>query len=71
MASVGICGVCAGVRGCARVCAAHAGLVRGYAQVYVDVCVIVSGCTRVCVGVCRCAQLCGMNFQNFFWRIES
>ena len=50
MASVGICGVCAGVRGCARVCAAHAWLVHGYAQVYVDVCVIVSTCRRA---MCR------------------
>ena len=33
-----------------------------------------AGMCGVCAGVCgcvRCAQVCGMNFQNFFWRIES
>ena len=26
---------------------------------------------RVCVDMHGCAHVCGMNFQNFFWRIES
>ena len=82
-----MCGMCAGVCGCARV---YLG-VRGCAQV----CAGVLGCVRVCMGVrwvcagvhgcAGCAQLCagvrrfaqeyacmcGMNFQNFFQRIES
>ena len=29
------------------------------------------GCVWVWVGVLGCGQLCGMNFQNFFRRIES
>ena len=63
----GISGYVWGVRGCARVCAG----VRGCEQV----CLGVHGCARICVGVHKCAQVCvhgcGMNFQNFFWRIES
>ena len=59
-----MCGVCVGVRGCVRVCMG----VRW-------VCAGVYGCAQLCVGVRRFAQeyasMCGMNFQNFFWRIES
>ena len=84
---VGCVHVCAGVHGCARVCAGVHGClqvcasVRGYARVcvgmrecarvYTGVC----GCAQVCAGVCvdmhGCTHVCGMNFQNFFWRIES
>ena len=39
------------------------------------VCAGMCGCEPVCgcvwVGVGGCGQLCWMNFQNFFWRIES
>ena len=49
--------VCAGMHGCALVCAG----IQGWAW--------------VCVEVLRCAWVwegvCGMNFQNTFWRIES
>ena len=44
---------------------------------YVRVCKGVHGCAGVCAGVwvCvdmhACAHVCGMNFQNFFQRIES
>ena len=59
--------VCGGVPGCARVCTS----VRGCAWV----CAGVYGCAQLCVGVRRFAQeytyMCGMNFQNFFRRIES
>ena len=34
---------------------------------YVRVCMSVGGSGWVCTGV----HGCGMNFQNFFWRIES
>ena len=73
---MGMCGVCASVFGCARVCG-------GCARVCADmrecarVCAGVEGSAWVCVGVHRCAQVCvdmhgyGMYFQNFFWRIES
>ena len=76
-----MCGVCAGVRGCAQVCVG----VHGCAQVcpgmrkctymYMGVCgcewvgVAVHGCVWKCAGVCEC--VCWMNFQNIFWRLES
>ena len=45
----------------------------------------VHGCVQVCAGVCECVQvcavvrggawmctgMCGMNFQNTYWRLES
>ena len=63
---VGVCR-CGGVRGCAGVCMG----VGGSAQVWAGV----QGCARLCMGVRRFARryacVGGMNFQNFFWRIES
>ena len=56
-------GVCGGMRECARVCMG----VGRCAQV----CSGVGGNAQVCTGVCGCAHVYGMNFQNFFWRIES
>ena len=60
-------GVCAQVFACVYVFAG----VRGDAQV----CAGVHGCGSVqkggCAGVHGCVHVCGMNFQNFFWRIES
>ena len=35
------------------------------------VCAGVRRCGRVCTGMRRCVHVCGMNFQNFFQRIES
>ena len=92
-ASVGMCGMCAGVCGCALVCAGMRRCtwlcadVHGCVQVcasvrvcagvdgYVWVCAGVRRCVRVCTGVCvdmhGYTHVCGMNFQNFFWRIES
>ena len=80
---MGMCGVCAGVQECAQVCVG----VRRCAQVYMGVqgcgreCMDVRGCMQVGLGVRGCAQVyvdmhgcaytCGMNFQNFFWRIEA
>ena len=75
--------VYAGVHGCTRVCVCGwvcAGM-GGCAWVLLGVC----RCCRVCAGLCGCepvcgcvwvgvggcGQLCWMNFQNFFWRIES
>ena len=68
---------------CADVCTG----VSGYAWVYMDVCMGVCGymevypgilgCTwvyagvRVFVDMHGCMHVCGMNFQNSFWRIES
>ena len=92
--SAGICGVCLGVFGCARVCAGVLRVcadvctgVSGYAWVYMDVSMGVCGymevypgilgCTwvyagvRVFVDMHGCMHVCGMNFQNFFWRLES
>ena len=81
---MGVCGyarVCAGmhryawvsasVHGCARVCAG----VDGYAWVFVGMRGCTQVCAQVCTGVCvdmhGYTHVCGMNFQNFFWRIES
>ena len=63
---MGMCGVSTVVCGCgcARVCGG------------------IRGCAPVCAGVHGCGSgqkgglhgyvhVCGMNFQNFFWRIES
>ena len=68
-----------GVRECARVCAGVRGYVcaDGCARVWVGVrgycwvCAGVVGCARGCAGVRGCVHVCGMNFQNFFWRLES
>ena len=66
---------CAGVRGYAQV---YMG-VRKYAQVHTGVhgCVCVCG-RGVCVEMFRCiwyawvcTGMCGMNFQNSYWRLES
>ena len=73
-------GECLGVCGCAWV-------FGGWVQVWEGVrgCVLVCAGVRVCAGVCNCARvrvgvrrfalgyacMCGMNFQNFFRRIES
>ena len=66
--------VCVGVRGCAQVCAGVLGCVRVCMGVQ-WVCAGVYGCAQLCAGVRRFAQeyacMCGMNFQNFFRRIES
>ena len=66
------CGcVGAGVRSCAQV---RVG-VRQCAWVCIGVhecawvCNGVRGCVWKCLGVCEC--VCGMNFQNTYWRIES
>ena len=81
---MGMCGMCAGVcgcawvylgvRGCAQVCAGVLGCVRVCMGVR-WVCAGVYGCAQLCAGVRRFAQeyacMCGMNFQNFFRRIES
>ena len=53
--------VSAGVRSCVRVCTG------GSAWVWARVIM----CGRVCTGVHGCVHVCGMNFQNFFQRIES
>ena len=59
--------VCTGVCGCAWICA---GVLR-CAQVCVGVRGYVGGCVGVfrCTGMHRC--MCGMNFQNAYWRLES
>ena len=69
--------VCADVPGCARVCTS----VRRCARVCAGVQWVgagvhgCAGCAQLCAGVRRFAQeyacMCGMNFQNFFRRIES
>ena len=69
--------VCVGKRECARVCPG----VCGCGRVCMGICwyAIMRGCTQVCAQVCAgvcvdihgCTHVCGMNFQNFFWRIES
>ena len=67
-------GVCWGMPGYVRVCA---GVCGGCVQMctYVRVCVGVWEYAPVCTGVCRSAwvsvSVCGINFQNTFWRIES
>ena len=63
--------VCAVVRGCLGVCAGVCGCLLVYTSVheYALVCTGVRGCVRKCLGVSEC--VCGMNFQNTFWRIES
>ena len=38
---------------------------------WAQVCAGMHGCARVCVNMHGRAPMCGMNFQNFFWRIES
>ena len=62
-----------GVRGCTGVCAVMHGCSVGVCTV--QVCERVRGCAWVCVIVRRFAPgyacMCGMNFQNFFRRIES
>ena len=79
--------VCAGVHRCAWVCASMRGYARVCAVVHkcAWVCVGMRGFRQVCAGVCRfaqvragvcvdmhgCMHVCGMNFQDFFWRIES
>ena len=64
MGMCGMCaGVCMGVHGCAWVCAG----VRGFALLWVGV----GGCAQVSVDMHGCVHVCGMNFQNFFRRIES
>ena len=57
-----------GISGCLQVCVGVHGCAGG--------CVGVHGCGREwveggCVGVDGCMNVCGMNFQNIFWRIES
>ena len=59
--------VCAGVLGCAQVCMG----VRGYARVCTGVRLGARRCVQVCVDMHGCGHVCGMNFQNFLWRIES
>ena len=49
--------VCVDVRRCVHVC----GCVR--------VCISVRGCVQMCTGVCEC--MCGVNFQNTNWRLNS
>ena len=81
---MGMCGMCVGVRGCIWVCAGVCGCAQVCAGVLgcVLVCMGVRwvgagvyGCAQLCAGVRRFAQeyacMCGMNFQNFFRRIES
>ena len=81
---VQVCGGCDGVRLCSLVCQGVSGCVRGCAwgcecaracmdMLCLQVCVCVfryvyvssHGLARVSVSVC------GMNFQNTFWRLES
>ena len=63
--------MCAGMHENAQVCAG----VDGYAWVFVGMRGCTQVCAQVCAGVCvdmhGCTHVCGMNFQNFFWRIES
>ena len=70
-ASAEMCGVCAGVRRCAQV---YTG-VRGWTRVCVGVCMRVRAGVRGYgwegADVRGCVHVWGMNFQNFFWRIES
>ena len=65
--------VIAGVCRCGRVCVGVRECVQVYASVHLCVLVWegVHGCEQVCVDMHRCAYVCGMNFQNFFRRIES
>ena len=61
---VGCVQVYASERRCAQVCAGMHGCAR--------VCAGVCGCESVCTGVGGYAWVCVcMNFQKFFWRIES
>ena len=53
--------VCLGVCGCGRVCVGMCW--------YAQVCAGVHRCELVCEWICMGVR--GMNFQNFFWRIES
>ena len=58
---MGMCGVCASECGCTKLCAG----------VHRRVSVGVGACYHVWSGVHGCVHVCGMNFQNFFQRIES
>ena len=58
---MGMCGVCASECGCTQLCAG----------VHRRVSVGVGACYHVWSGVHGCVHVCGMNFQNFFQRIES
>ena len=79
--NAGVCGcvqVCVGVHRHVWVCS----VVYGYAWVCMSLRVCASGVwvymgicgyTRVCLDVPGCAwvHVCGMNFQNTYWRLES
>ena len=77
---LGVCScvwVCAGVCGSVLVCAG----VHWFVRVCLDMrrcaraCTSVQGYVGGCVGVFRCTGMhrcmCGMNFQNAYWRLES
>ena len=53
MVSAGICGVCAGMPGCVRVCGTHARLVCGCAHMCMGVPRYTWICAWLCVGVLR------------------
>ena len=59
--------MCADVHGCIGMCVGMRRCVRVYESVhrFTQVCVGVSGCWP------GCASVCGMNFQNTYWRLES
>ena len=57
--------VCTGMRECDRVCTC----VHGCAWVCMGVHRCVYRFVQKCAGVCKC--ICGMNFQNTCWRLES
>ena len=64
---VGVCRcalVCPGVPWCVQMCMG----VRGCSRVCVHMC----GCTLVCMGnAWVCMDVCGMNLQNSYWRLDS
>ena len=68
--------MCAGVRGCMQMCAAMPQCGMVFADVH--------GCAQVFTGLCAyawlfvgtgyawvCMDVCGMNFQNSYWRLDS
>ena len=66
--------VCADVH-CALVCVSVHNCVRVWLGVCAQVCASVLGYARICVSVPTyagiCMGVCGMNFQNTYWRLDS
>ena len=65
---LGYARVCAGMCGCVRRVCADVHICAGV-RGCVGVCTSMHWCVQKCLGVCEC--VCGMNFQNTYWRIES